>query len=132
MEVVVGIVIAWVVAKARRAATRADGVADAAIDAAVDRVGELVMGKLGGDSAVQRLELEAARGEVGQLTQNRVALSLEAAAADDEEFAVRLREAVAATKADASSVRFVNQTISGTVHGTAIQIAGDVSGDIRL
>ncbi|EWC61984.1 hypothetical protein UO65_2695 [Actinokineospora spheciospongiae] len=134
MEVVVGMVIAWVVAKARRAANRGDGVVDSAIDAAVDRVGELVQAKLGGDPAVRRLELEAAEsGEVTERSRTRVALALEDAAEDDEVFARRLAEAVAeARQVSGGPTSTVWQSISGTVTGTAIQIGGDHTGDIRL
>lgn len=96
VEVALGLVLAWVVAKARRVAVRADGVVDAALDAAVDRVGQVVMDKLGSDSAVERLQVEAAEsGEVSELTQQRVELALEDAVARDTEFADRLSAAVA-------------------------------------
>jgi hypothetical protein len=99
IEVALGLVLAWVVAKARRVAVRADGVVDAALDAAVDRVGQVVMDKLGSDSALQRLQEEAKEsGEISELTQQRVELTLKDAVARDTEFAERLAAAVAEAK----------------------------------
>jgi hypothetical protein len=59
IEVAIGYVIAWVVGEARQVAQRADGVVDQALDAGVDRVVQVVQGKLAGDSAMQRLQVEA-------------------------------------------------------------------------
>ena len=133
MEVVVGMLIAWVVAKARRAGDRADGVVDTAIDAAVDRVGELVRSKLGGDPAVRTLEIEAASEQVTARSRTRVQLALEEAAEGDPVFARELAEAVeAAEGASGGTVSGVWQSISGKVSGNAVQIGGDVTGDIHL
>ncbi len=98
VEVALGLVLAWVVAKTRRIAVRADGIVDSALDAAVDRVGEVVMAKLGSDTAVQRLQIEAAKesGEVTDRTRDRVKLALADAVDDDPDFAQELAAAVAA------------------------------------
>ncbi|OLR93765.1 hypothetical protein [Actinokineospora bangkokensis] len=134
VEVVVGMLIAWVAAKARRAAQRADGVVDDAIDKGVEKVGELVLGKLGGDSAVEQLQLEAAGGEdrVDELTKQRVDLSLQAACKSDPEFAARLAEAVEQARDELRDNRVVQQSVSGTVLGKVTQIGGDVHGDISF
>jgi hypothetical protein len=137
VEVALGLVLAWVVAKARRVAVRADGVVDGALDAAVDRVGQVVMDKLGSDSAVQRLQVEAAEsGEVSELTHKRVGLALEDAVARDAEFAQRLEAAVAEVdKAGGAVAGPGGVAISGGVHakdsGVAIGVVagGSVSVD---
>lgn len=56
IEVAVGLLIMWVLVKANRAA---DAVVDQAIDADVDKVGQLILTKLAGDPAVDRLQVEA-------------------------------------------------------------------------
>ncbi len=132
VEVALGWVLAWVVAKARRVAVAADGV----VDAAVDKVGQLVMDKLGADSAVQRLQVEAAEsGEVSELTRKRVGLALEDAVRDTE-FAQRLEAAVAeVTKAGGAVAGPGGVAISGGVNakdsGVAIGVVagGTVSVD---
>jgi hypothetical protein len=136
VEVALGLVLAWVVAKARRVAARADGVVDEALDAAVDRVGQVVMDKLGSDSAVQRLQVEAAEsGEISELTHKRVGLALEDAVARDPEFAQRLEAAVAEVDKAGAAAGPGGVAISGGVHakdsGVAIGVVagGTVSVD---
>jgi hypothetical protein len=83
-EVAVGLLITWVLRKAGRAARRADGAVDQAVDAGVDRVGELILTKLGGDPAVDRLQVEAGeQGTVSDRTAKRVELAVEEAAEQD-------------------------------------------------
>jgi hypothetical protein len=117
LEVVVGFLIAWAVGKARRAGQRFDGVADQVVDASAVRLRDVLLRKLGGDSAVQRLELEAAEtGEVSERTQQRVTLALQDAVEQDTQFATELQDAL--THAEKSGA--VIATSGGTVtNGTA-------------
>jgi hypothetical protein len=129
LEVVIGFLVTWVIAKGRRVAQRADGIIDEVLDAKVDRVRALVAAKLGGDPALARLEIEAAdTGEVTERTSTRVLLALEEATEQDTEFAARLREAMSETSAQAQA-RSV-QSVTGTVHGSNVQVGGNVGGGI--
>ncbi|WP_116206476.1 chromosome partitioning protein [Amycolatopsis circi] len=99
-EVVLGALIAWAVGKARRAGKTLDGVADEVVDAAAAKarakVLELVLGKVGTDSAVAKLDEEVtASGQVSKLTRTRVELAVTAAGQDDPDFAAALTAAVA-------------------------------------
>lgn len=99
-EVVLGALIAWAAGKARRAGKTLDGVANEVVDAvaakARAKVLELVLGKVGTDSAVEKLDAEvAAFGEVSKLTRDRVKLAVTAAQHDDPDFATALAAAVA-------------------------------------
>jgi hypothetical protein len=135
LEVVVGFLVAWAVAKARRVAQRADGVVDTALDAGVDRVRDMITTKLAGDSALERLQIEAAEsGEVSERTRTRVALALADAADRDPEFAERLQAAMkqAAVGATGTVVKDVSQSVSGTVSGSNVQVGGSVGGGIQL
>jgi hypothetical protein len=94
IELVVGYLVAWGVRKLRRAAARADVEADRVVDAALDRLHEVVTGKLGGDTALARLE--AAPEQVSERTSRRVADALAEAAEDDAAFQSALAVAVEA------------------------------------
>lgn len=92
LEVAVGFLVAWF---ARKAGRRVDAIATEVVYAQLDRLHEVVTRKLGGDSALQQLQLEAAEtGEVGTRTQTRVRLALEEAAEQDPAFAADLEDAV--------------------------------------
>jgi len=99
-EIAVGYVFAWLVRKARHAGQRADGQVDAALDAGVDRLGgklhDLVAGRLGGDTSLERLGAEAAREleAPSERTAQRVALALQDAAEDDPEFGAAVEDLV--------------------------------------
>ncbi|WP_410643261.1 hypothetical protein [Amycolatopsis sp. lyj-346] len=98
-EIVLGALIAWAAGKARRAGRTLDGVTDEVVDAVAAKarvkVLELVLGKVGTDSAVATLEAEvAASGEVSELTRTRVELAVTAAQRDDARFAAALAAAV--------------------------------------
>src|SRR3954465_11865981 len=99
IEVVVGYLIAWAVQKARRVGRRADTEVDAVLDAGMDRLHEVVATKLGGDPALTKLESEAAAGEPGERTKERVRLAVEDAAETDPAFANELSELVAKLRA---------------------------------
>jgi hypothetical protein len=91
VELVAGYLVAWAVRKARQVAGRADAEVERALDAGLDRLHELVNAKLGRDAALVRLEAEAAeRGEVAQLTRERVRVAVQRAAAQDAVFAEAL------------------------------------------
>jgi hypothetical protein len=95
LEVAVGILIAWVVSKARRAGKQFDGVADQVLDATAIRVKDLLLTKLGADSAVHQLQLEAAeKGEVSDRTRKRVEMALDEAVEQDSDFATELKSAL--------------------------------------
>jgi hypothetical protein len=111
-EIVVGYVFAWVARKARRVGARADEQVDATLDAGVDQAGEklheLVVGKLKGDPALERLVAEAEQGASTPLprTAQRVALALEDAGEQDPKFAAAvdaLAEQLRATQSGAGA-----------------------------
>lgn len=122
-ELAVGMLIAWVIAKTRRAGKQLDGVADQMVDAAAVRVRELVLGKLGADSAVQQLLLEGEQGgEVSDRTRRRVELALEDVTEKDTQFAIELRAALA-TAAESANIH-----LEDTHGGTAISGSASASG----
>jgi hypothetical protein len=95
LEVALGFLITWAVKKVSRVGKRAAQIVDDALDAAMDRVHEVVVGKLGGDPALARLELEASEsGQVSDRTRTRVQLALEEAVDEDPQFAEALQAAV--------------------------------------
>ncbi|MEV7092707.1 hypothetical protein AB0M80_07655 [Amycolatopsis sp. NPDC051045] len=123
IEVAVGMLIAWVVRKARRAGTRADQIADEAIDVGLARVHEVIVGKLGGDPSLARLEREALdAGQVSDRTRTRVQLALQDAAEDDPKFAQALKQALQQAE-DAN----VSKTV-GHITGRGVAVGGEVSG----
>ncbi|NBH03499.1 hypothetical protein [Amycolatopsis sp. SID8362] len=95
VEVVMGFLIAWATRKVRRIGGAADGLFDHGIDVVKQRLQEAITAKLGGDTAYQRFQLEAAeRGEVSPLTEERVRLALKAAIEEDRRFAAELHSVV--------------------------------------
>lgn len=60
----VGYLTAWAVRKARHVSERADGTVDQLLDHAMDRLDSVVLGKVGHDPAIERLELAAVAGPV--------------------------------------------------------------------
>src|SRR5689334_15664251 len=136
LEVVVGFLIAWAVGKARRAGKELDGVADQVVDASAVRLRDVVLRKLGGDSAVQRLELEAAEtGEISDRTQQRVTLALEDAVEQDAQFADELKGALAEAERNGGLVATSGGTVvSGTANasGTGSVAIGAVGRDANL
>jgi hypothetical protein len=137
-EVAVGMLIAWVIAKARRAGQQFDGVADQVVDAAAKRVRDLLLRKLGSDSALSQLQLEGEQtGKVSNRTRQRVELALEDALEKDVQFAVELRLAlVEATKAQGKAgVVLGTNLVSGTAAASgdgssAIGAIGFVAGGV--
>jgi hypothetical protein len=100
IEVAVGFLIAWVVRKAGRVGRRVDAEVDQVLDAGLGRLHDLVVAKLSGDPALERLQIEAGEsGEVGTRTQARVRMALEEAAAQDPAFVAELEAAVAQVQA---------------------------------
>ena len=128
LEVAVGFLIAWAVGKARRAGKQLDGVADQVVDASAVRLRDVLLRKLGGDSAMQRLQLEAAEtGTVSDRTQQRVTLALEDAVENDSQFAGELKAALAEAETGGT-------VISGTANatGTGSVAIGAVGRDANL
>jgi hypothetical protein len=135
LELAVGFLIAWAVGKARRAGKQLDGVADQLVDASAVRLRDVLLRKLGNDTAVQQLQLEAAQaGKVSDRTQQRVTLALEDAADQDKQFADELMDALAqADKNGALSATSGGTIISGTAKATGHGIAfGAVGRDANV
>jgi hypothetical protein len=136
LEVAVGFLIAWAVGKARRAGKQLDGVADQVVDASAVRLRDVLLRKLGGDSAVQRLQLEAAEtGQVSDRTQQRVTLALEDAVDQDSQFADELKVALAEAEKNGGLVATTGGTvISGTANatGTSSVAIGAVGRDANV
>lgn len=117
LEVAVGFLIAWAVGKARRAGKQLDGVADQVVDASAARLRDVLLRKLGSDSAVRQLQLEAGESEqVSDRTKRRVTLALEDAMEQDAQFAAELTSALAEAEKHGSLVATHGGTV---VHGTA-------------
>ncbi|GLY42502.1 hypothetical protein Amsp01_085250 [Amycolatopsis sp. NBRC 101858] len=122
LEVAVGFLIAWAVGKARRAGKQLDGVADEVVDASAVRLRDVLLRKLGKDSAVEQLQLEAARPEgVGDRTAQRVKLALEDAVEQDRGFAAELESALA--EAEKSGSAAGGPVVSGTATASGGGIA---------
>ncbi|OXM50291.1 chromosome partitioning protein [Amycolatopsis thailandensis] len=121
LEVAVGFLIAWAAGKVRRAGSQLDGVADAVVDASAVRLRDVLLRKLGGDSAVKRLQLEAGEtGDVSDLTRQRVNLAIEDAVEQDPQFATELKAAIAeAAKDDDFVATYGTTTVTGTAHAHA-------------
>ncbi|MFI9453536.1 hypothetical protein [Amycolatopsis sp. NPDC052450] len=129
LEVVVGFLIAWAVGKARRAGQQLDGVADQVVDASAARLRDVVLRKLGADSAFERLQLEAGQPEgVSERTTQRVTLALEDAVEQDADFATDLKAAIAEAKKSGAVASFGGTVVNGPVtasgHGIAIGAVG--------
>ncbi|RSN31365.1 chromosome partitioning protein [Amycolatopsis sp. WAC 04169] len=134
LEVVVGFLIAWAVGKARRAGQQLDGVADQVVDASAARLRDVVLRKLGADSAFERLRLEAGQPEgVSERTTQRVTLALEDAAEQDADFATDLKAALAEAERSGAIASVGGTVVSGPVtasgHGIAI---GSVGGNANV
>jgi hypothetical protein len=126
LEVAVGFLIAWFARKAGRAVRRLDGTADAVVDAGADRLYEVVTAKLGDDSALKQLAIEAAAtGDAAPRTQDRVRLALEDAAEQDPAFAADLQNAMAPLQAGHHGA-----VIGGDVRGGIV--IGNVSGSVSF
>ncbi|MGW5325697.1 hypothetical protein [Streptomyces sp. NPDC004014] len=97
VEIAVGCLFAWAARKARRVGARADQETDRALDAAMDRVHAVVSAKLGQETALARLDEEAAagRGEPTPETRQWLQIVLKDAVERDEAFAQALRDALA-------------------------------------
>ncbi|WP_206786660.1 hypothetical protein [Amycolatopsis sp. MtRt-6] len=135
VEIVIGALIAWAVGKARRAGKALDGIADEVVDAGAAKVRDVVLAKLGDDSAVQKLAAEAAEtGEVSERTRTRVALAVEDAADEDERFAAALEAALAEASRPGGVVATDGGTaVSGTAHAHDQGIAiGAVGRDVHF
>jgi hypothetical protein len=135
LEMAVGFLIAWAVGKARRAGRQLDGVADQVVDAASARLRDVMLRKLGTDSAVQRLQVEAAESAtISDRTRDRVTLALEEAVEEDREFAAELESAMADVEKSgvASAISYVTE-VSGTATAAGGGIAiGAVGRDVNL
>jgi hypothetical protein len=105
LELAVVFLIAWFARKAGRAGKRLDSMADEVMDAGLGKLHDVIVAKLGGDSAVKQLETEVAEtGEAGTRTQTRVRLALEEAAEQDKAFAADLQSALATLRTGDHSI----------------------------
>jgi hypothetical protein len=99
-EIAVGLLIAWAVRKVGRIGRRVNAEVNHVLDASLDRLHDLVVAKLSGDPALEKLQTEAEKsGAVGTRTQVRVRMALEEAAAQDPAFAAELQAAVVQVQA---------------------------------
>jgi hypothetical protein len=123
-DIVVTMLVSWAVAKLHKVAGRVDEEVDNAIDAGVDRLHDVVAERLGGDKALETLELEAAEfGETSDLTKRRVVQSLEKAVQEDPSFGERL----------ASLLPQGGVVIGGDVHAEGGSLAaGQITGDVTF
>lgn len=121
IEVVVGMLITWAVRKARRVANGVDKEVDTVLDAGLDKLHTVVAGKLGGDTALEKLRIEAGdTGDVAKRTRERVQLALEDAADDDPQFASALDAAV-------EDVRAAQPATTTQAGDRGVAAAGDVT-----
>jgi hypothetical protein len=121
LDVVVGFLVAWVVRKARWVAGRVDAEVDQALDASLDRLHEVVVGKLGRDPSVEKLQAEVEQsGTASPRTQDRVRLALEDAVEEDSDFAAALGAALSRV-----------QTVQGAGGARAGRQGVAISGDVR-
>ncbi|MET9225835.1 hypothetical protein [Lentzea sp. NPDC003310] len=109
---------------------------DGTSEPAFQLVYEMVRTKLSGDSALERLELEANQaGQIRPRTRARLVMALEDAAEDDAHFAQELRAAVAearkSERLDVESRGSVTNQITGNVSGRVVQ-ARDIHGGVTF
>jgi len=136
IEIAVGLLITRITGQTQPGADRVDAYANQTFELVLRAVHELVIAKLGGDPALERMHIEiSGSGEVRPRTQARLVMALEDAVEDDPEFARNLERAV-------SDARTLNQPrvethgsvinqITGTVNGRVIQ-ARDIHGSVTF
>jgi hypothetical protein len=127
-SVVVGYLIAWAVRKAQRIAGRLDAEVDTVVDVGLDRLHEHVAAKLGADPALAEVEEEIAsgKGQVSELTRQRVELAVTAAAQKDEPFGQAITELL--NRLRAAEERSGSQMVAG---GQSRMFTGNASADAR-
>lgn len=112
LEMAVGLLIAWFARNSGRGWPRLAGVTEEAMNAVLDKAHDVIIRKLGEDSAITQLESEvAATGDAGTRTQTRVRLAIEEAAEQDKAFAAELESALRVGRSRA--VRAVSPRIAG-------------------
>lgn len=94
VDLVLAYVGRWAVERARPIGQRVNDGVDRALGAAMDRLHDVVAGKLGGESALQRLEADAQQGKANPAAASYLQQLLEQAMVDDERFARDLEAAV--------------------------------------
>jgi hypothetical protein len=137
IEVAVGMLIAWAVRKARRVGDGVDKEVDTVLDAGLDKLHTVIASKLGGDTALEKLRIEAGgTGDVADRTRQRVQLALEDATEDDPAFAnaldaavqdVRAAEPAAAQAGERGVAAAGDVTISADRGSIAAATMGDVT-----
>lgn len=131
VEVAVGFLVAWLVRKAKRVGQRADAEVDQALDAGMDKLHELVVGKLGTDTAVVKLHKEIeTTGAASDRTRDRVTAAIEDTVEADPEFGARLDALVAQLQTLSGNQGTTvggNVTISADHGSAAAWQMGDVS-----
>ncbi|WP_328617208.1 hypothetical protein OHS18_13280 [Amycolatopsis sp. NBC_00355] len=135
LEAAVGFLIAWAVGKARRAGNQLDGAVDQVVDASAARLRDVLLRKLGRDSAVERLQLEAAESaEISDRTRQRVTMAIEDAVDHDAEFAAELEAALADARQNGGLVAGAGGTVisgSAAAHNGGVAI-GAVGRDVNF
>lgn len=127
LELVVGYLIAWVVRKARRVGDRLEDETDKVLDAGLDRLHGLIAQKLGDDTALRQLEVEAEDNqEVPPRTRKRAQLALEDAADRDHEFADQLEAAL--RELESSAVQATAKTDSHEIVADTVEINAQSGG----
>jgi hypothetical protein len=135
LEVVVGFLVAWFARKAGRVGKRIDSMADEVLDAGLDKLHDVVIAKLGGDSALAKLATEVAEtGEAGTRTQARVRLALEEAAEEDHAFATALESTLATLQGSGAAAGHHGVAITGGVNADygGIAIGGVTGGSVSV
>ncbi|MFI7285926.1 hypothetical protein ACIBRY_04580 [Streptomyces anulatus] len=91
----VGMLVVWAAGKARRVGVEFNGLADQALDVAAERVRGLIVTKLGGDPAIQRLLAESEeQGEASPSVRADAENAVKAAVDRDHQLAAALRQAL--------------------------------------
>lgn len=136
IEIAVGLLVTWMTRPSRLEHAQPVANPGSTSEVALHTMHELVTAKLGGDPALERLELEASgSGEVRPRTRARLAMALEDATEDDRDFAKELAKAVSELRKSGSleeqSRGNVTNTITGNVSGRVIQ-ARDIHGSVTF
>ncbi|WP_194838737.1 hypothetical protein [Nocardia sp. XZ_19_369] len=123
MEVVVGMIVAWLIGKGNRAAGRLDSRTDQVVDAAADRLWEIVSRKLGMTAAIRQLADDASAGSVPENTRRDAQQTLEDAAMNDPGFAAEINALLGQVPSHTSAGAVTN---TGPVQGGIV--AGQIYG----
>ncbi len=119
LELLAGYAVGYLLKKWRRVTARADTEVDHALDTGMDRVHELISTKLGGDTALAKLEEQALAGDEKLRTRERAEGAIIDAAEDDPDFAQQLEQLV-------TELREQDASVSAGDHGKSGGVAAGV------